>query len=387
VQFAARFYDGLVASAYDATCTLAVPGGTLEIADAATRRPLAAWPSKSLYSLPGLPDELRLGASGQPAGARLVVPGREEARLVRAALPVLTRQSRRERGRQWRLAALSTGALAVVVAAYVYGVPLLASRIVPLIPPAWESRLGERVATQMETSLADQGGLVPCDADETSLANRAIARFGAAAIAGSGSPFDIDIHVVHNDIPNAFALPGGHVYYFSALLENTNSPDEFAGVLAHEIGHVVRRHAMQQLLATAGTGMLIGFILGDMTGISVAAGLGSALIDTRFSRAAETEADLYSSSVATRLAFDPAGLPDLLDRVAADDDFTAALALLSTHPLTSERRAVLQRLAVDRSGLEPPFTAAEWQAIKAMCSDDSPAIDHADKRGDKNGGH
>jgi predicted Zn-dependent protease len=367
VQFAARYHDGLTARPYDAVCGLAVPDGTLAIADATTGEPLAAWPAATLHSLPAVRGELRIGATGQPAGARLVIHDREQARAVRAALPMLVRQRRAERGRQWRLVLLSAGALGVVVFAFLYGVPLLASRIVPLVPPAWETALGERAAQQMEAALADSGGLAQCDPDENSLANRAIARLGAAAIAGSGSPFAVEIRVVHNSIPNAFALPGGRLYYFSALLANTETPDEFAGVLAHEIGHVVHRDATRQLLATAGTGMLVGFILGDMTGISVAAGLGSALIDTRFSRQAEAEADAYSASVATRLAFDPSALPDLLDRVAADGRFNDALALLSTHPLTSERRAALQRLAVDRSQLEPPFTAAEWHAIKAMC--------------------
>jgi Zn-dependent protease with chaperone function len=384
VQFAARYHDGLTALARNVTCRLASPGGTLEIADAATGETLAAWPAASLFARPTLDEELRIGASGQPSGARLVVADRQQARAVRAALPSLTLQSRRERGQQVRLAALSTGALAVVVLAYLYGVPLLANRIVPLIPPSWERQLGEQAAHQMEASLAASGGMDLCDPDENSLANRAIARFGRAAIAGAGVPFDIDIRVVHNAIPNAFALPGGHVYYFSALLANTETPDEFAGVLAHEIGHVAHHHAMQQLLATAGTGLLVGFVLGDMTGISVAAGLGSALIDTRFSRDAEREADVYSSGVATRLDFDPAGLPDLLDRVASDDRFSSALALLSTHPLTAERRAALKRLAVDRSNLEPPFTAAEWRAIKVMCGG-PPADGDIEKHGDKNG--
>src|SRR5690606_21231902 len=122
-----------------------------------------------------------------------------------------------------------------------------------------------------------------------SLANRAIARFATAALEGSGSPFQLDVRVVKSDIPNAFALPGGQVFFFSALLDQAQTPDEFAGVLAHEVGHVAHRHGMEQLISTAGTGALIGFILGDMTGISVAAGLGATIIDARFSRDAERQ--------------------------------------------------------------------------------------------------
>jgi predicted Zn-dependent protease len=280
----------------------------------------------------------------------------------------LAEKRRAETGRQVRLAALATAALASVITAYLYGVPLLASRIVTLVPAEWERSLGDTVAAQMEATLTAEGGYEICDPDPGSIANRAIARFGAAALAGSGSPFDLDITVVRTDVPNAFALPGGKVYFFSALLERAQTRDELAGVLAHEIGHVAHRHGMEQLISTAGTGALIGFILGDMTGASVAAGLGATLIDSRFSRDAERQADRYAADVAKRMDFQPAGLADLLDRVGEDDDFTKAFALLSTHPLTEDRRTALVELTRERpADVEPPFTLAEWVAIRTMC--------------------
>lgn len=372
----ARFHDGLVAEVVDVGLDYESLGGrgTLVVRNPVSRAELARWPSGELYMVPARKHELRLGASGQPNGARVVVEGRDNVGRILAMLPVLHEKQRQERGRQVRLAAFATAALGAVILAYVYGVPLLASRIVGLVPPAWEASLGETVARQMEASLGDSGGLQVCDTNPDSLANRALARFGDAALAGSGSPFDLDIKVVRSDIPNAFALPGGQVYFFSALLEQAQTQDEFAGVLAHEIGHVAHRHGMEQLVSTAGTGALIGFILGDMTGISVAAGLGATIIDARFSRDAERQADAYAAQVAQRLDFNPAGLADLINRVGADDDFARALALLSTHPLTDDRKAALDLLSQQRpTGLEPPFTAEEWLAIRQMCITATPS--------------
>ena len=366
----ARFHDGLVAEVLDVGLDYEAmgQGGTLVVRNPADRTELARWPSGDLYMVHGRNHELRLGAAGQPAGARVVVAGRDNVLRILNTLPVLGEKRRLETGRQVRLAVTATVALAAVILAYLYGVPLLAGRLVGLVPPAWEESLGDTVAEQMEASLSESGGLAVCDPDPESLANRALARFGAAALAGSGSPFELDIKVVRSDIPNAFALPGGRVYFFSALLDQAQTPDEFAGVLAHEIGHVAHRHGMEQLISTAGTGALIGFILGDMTGISVAAGLGATIIDARFSRDAERQADAYAALVAQRLDFQPAGLADLINRVGADDDFARALALLSTHPLTDDRKAALEALSRQRpTGLEPPFTAAEWSAIKVMC--------------------
>ena len=67
------------------------------------------------------------------------------------------------------------------------------------------------------------------------------------------------------------------------------------------------------------------------------------------------------------MAFQPAGLANLLERVSGDDDMTRALALLSTHPLTSDRRTALEAMSVTDATLDPAFTDAEWRAIKTMC--------------------
>lgn len=370
MSIAARFHDGLTAQVH--AVGLDHEAGTLVIR-AGDGSEIARWPTAELFAVPSRKNELRLGANGLPTGARVVVTGREDVGRVLATLPVLTEKRRQQTGREIRLAVTATVALAAVIVAYLYGVPLLASRLVTLVPPAWEQSLGKTVARQMEASLGESNGWQICDSNPDSLANRAIARFGAAALEGSGSPFTLDITVVKSDIPNAFALPGGQVFFFSALLEQAETQDEFAGVLAHEVGHVAHRHGMEQLISTAGTGALIGFILGDMTGISVAAGLGATIIDARFSRDAERQADAFAAHVAERMDFNPAGLADLINRVGADDEFARALALLSTHPLTEDRRAALEVLSQQRpTGLEPPFTPAEWRAIRSMCGAPAP---------------
>jgi len=370
ISIAARFYDGAVAESHSVNIDYEAYGstGNVLVRNPGTGDVMARWAAADIAELPTRKGELRLSATSQPAGSRIVVNTPEDIARVRATLPILEHKQRLEFGKQVRIGFISTLALASVITAYIFGVPLLASRIVGLVPPEWETRMGDTVAEQMEASLKEEGGFEICDTDPNSLANRAIARFGVAALEGTGSPFTLDIKVVKTEVPNAFALPGGRVYFFSSLLDRAETPDEFAGVLAHEVGHVAHRHGMEQLISTAGTGALIGFILGDMTGISVAAGLGATLIDSRFSRDAERQADQFAANVAGRMDFQPAGLADLLDRVAEDDEFTQAMALLSTHPLTSDRRTNLVALTQQpTTGLEPPFSAAEWTAIKTMC--------------------
>ena len=373
-DFLARYADGEVA----AKCATSSAGSTpdvgaraqLGIVELETRRALASWPVAESFPAHGRRGELRIARGGLSTGARVVVA--EPAEVARANAGPVAEASpdrrRRERRQQGRMIGLSTLAVACLIVAYIYGVPLLASRIVNFVPPAWEKRIGDTVAVQMQAALSKNGGFAVCDPDPNSVANLAINRFANAALAGTGTPFTADVTVIRTDIPNAFSLPGGKAFFFSGLLVHTETPDEFAGVLAHEMGHVVHRDGMQQLISGASTGLLIGFLLGDMTGLSVAGGLGTTLVNTQFSREAEANADLFAAQTAQRLRFQPVGLANLLERVASDDSFTQAMAFLNTHPLTAKRRAALEALRpTDDPSLPPAFTDSEWQAIKNMC--------------------
>ncbi len=370
MQLLGKYYDGLTANPRTVTCSIqgTEASGFLEITDLELNHEVAHWPQGSLFPVPGKSGELRLASTSAPEGARVVFSDREIAARARGELPMLARHRQKHTRRQFRIIGLSSMAIASVVLAYIYGIPLLAGQVVGLIPPEMETRFGEKIVVQMADALEESGGLTLCDPDPESLPNRAIQRFTEAALEGTYAPFDVSVQVVANSIPNAFALPGGRAFYFQGLLDKTETADEFAGVLAHEIGHVVHRDGMKQLIATAGTGLLVGFVLGDITGLSVAGTVGAALINTSFSRDAEREADRFSLAVAQRRAFEPTGLADLLERISDDDASAQIFALLSTHPLTQERRAALEEINPLETAAIPAFSEEEWQAIKSMCS-------------------
>jgi Zn-dependent protease with chaperone function len=369
MEMTGRYQDGEIARVHPVRLSLRGAGDFQELIIAARvgDEVLARWKANEVRSVHSHARELRIGRANISDGARVIFTDAQQIAEARRVLPALGLQKRRERNHQIRVISAATGVLGVLILGYVYGVPLMARQIAGLIPAQWEKELGDTVVDQLSEALAEEGGLTVCDDDPGSLANRAIARFVAKTVEETGTPFDVSISVVQTAIPNAFALPGGRAFYFNGLLQVTENPDEFAGVMAHEIGHVVYRHGMQQLVATAGTGLLVGFLLGDMTGVSVAAAVGAALIDTGFSRDAEREADQFSADAARRLGFRPTALADLLDRVAQDDDFTRALALLSTHPLTDERRAALELVTTSTAPVSGVFTDKEWRAISEMC--------------------
>ncbi len=369
MEFSARFQDGVIARTRAVICVidLASDPVMLAILDATSRDIIDRWPAHNCYLLHTRMMELRIGNHERPAGARLAVSGIENMRSALNLLPNLETHQRGDFWKQARILTLATAALLSVIVAYLFGIPLLADRLVPMIPAEWEIKIGDTAARQIEAALTEGKGYDICDPDPESIANRAIARFAEAAFAGLESPFAPKVTVIRSGIANAFALPGGQAYYLSSLIQASRTPDEFAGVLAHELGHVYYRHGMQTLIATSTTGLLVGFVLGDMTGLSVAGAIGSSLIDNRFSRQAEAQADDFAGQTAQRLNYSPSGLIDLLDRVAGDDEFARALALFSNHPLTDVRRRALEALDTSDPGRRPAFSDAEWQAIKDMC--------------------
>ncbi|MEQ1768785.1 MAG: M48 family metallopeptidase [Devosia sp.] len=369
MEFTARYQDGAVADSMTVLCVvdLASAPASIVILDPATRDEIDRWPTVDVLAVHSGAGELRLSCIGKNTGARLIAATIDDIRRARPLLPDLQRHHRRNAFRQFTIATLSTLALVSVIVAYIFGVPLLANRLVWLIPPQWEVSLGNTAATQIEAALTEGQGFVLCDADPQSVANVAIARFVTETFDGLNSPFAPTLSVVRSTTPNAFALPGGRTYYLSELLAASLTPEEFAGVLAHELGHVYYRHAMETLIATSATGLLVGFVLGDLTGISVPAAIGTALIDSRFSQDAEREADSFASASARRLGFSAKGLVDLLDRVAGDDEYSRALALFSSHPLTAERRKALEALETPIANPRPAFDSTEWAAIRSMC--------------------
>ena len=86
--------------------------------------------------------------------------------------------------------------------------------------------------------------------------------------------------MLQSRVPNAVALPGGRIYLFDGLLRRADNPDEIAGVIAHEIGHVARRDGLRKLIQTGGSSFLLGLLFGDVTGGGTLILLGRALVDS-----------------------------------------------------------------------------------------------------------
>ena len=134
----------------------------------------------------------------------------------------------------WSLAAVCS-----IIALAFFGIPPAADRLAPMVPLAVEQRIGEAVDKQVRAIFGGK----PCEGADghaafTSLVDK-LRRAGDFEL-------PLDAHVLSPAVPNAFALPGGKIYLLDGLLQKARAPDEVAGVLAHELGHVHHRDSLRR---------------------------------------------------------------------------------------------------------------------------------------------
>ncbi|MBS1977634.1 MAG: M48 family metalloprotease [Bacteroidetes bacterium] len=206
---------------------------------------------------------------------------------------------------------------------------------------SWDIKTGDKIARQVEKSI----GIV-----QLPDAEKAVRSVGERLVNNLASnPYTFTFQIVDQMEPNAFALPGGHVYVSRGLLALLKNEDELAGVIGHEIIHVIQRHsAKQQQKAIvpsilAAPGVLLGNTLGGSVGDKVAAPLLGAgrIMMASYGRKQETEADELGIALAAKSGYDPNKLSDILNRierwVQSETGKTAKFSLLNDHPVTPER--------------------------------------------------
>src|SRR4029077_16111531 len=212
---------------------------------------------------------LRLAHAGSRALARLEVRDAGLAAAIDdASVPVAPCG---ERGRKSGLKMIggSIAAVVSIVLGAVFGVPALADRIAPLVPlraERWLGGAGGKQGRRMPHK-GTAGRPFECGGGNGEAEGRAaLVRLIGKLEQAAALPIPLDAKVVRRSEANAVALPGGHIYVFEGLIDKAENPDELAGVIAHEIGHVAHRDGTRSILQSAGLSFLFGMLLGDFVG-------------------------------------------------------------------------------------------------------------------------
>ena len=246
----------------------------------------------------------------------------------------------------WLLFVLPIAALAAVL--WQHG--RIAAWAVSHIPAAQERKLGELVFAQQKAKLKLVDGK-PLDM---------VREIGAKLT--KGSAYQYEFYVADDKVVNAYAMPGGFVVMHSGLLNLAGSAEEVAGVLAHEVMHVEKRHSLKGMAKSLGLAATVSLVFGDLGGL---ASLGSDLIGLKFSRDHETEADVEGLKALVGAAVRPEGMAVFFRKMAAQDKLD--LGFLSTHPASEERFAAIDAAikALPETARNVAALSYDYAAIKA----------------------
>jgi Zn-dependent protease with chaperone function len=229
--------------------------------------------------------------------------------------------------------------LALVGGSLVVGIPWLADRAAYATPTGVLDTLTAQTLNVLKAQFLRPTKL---SQEDQARVSRIFQR--VTADLGGAYPYRLELHDSPALGANALALPSGTVVVTDSFVRLARSDDEIVGVLGHEVGHVIRRHALRQLYQSVGVFALASVVLGDFAGITnLGASLPVILLQSGYSRQAETEADevggryLISRGVGTK------PLRDILNRLTAQT-IEITPSLLRSHPGTPERIAHLKRL-------------------------------------------
>lgn len=261
----------------------------------------------------------------------------------------------------WRQTVAAIAALSVATIGFmVYGSQAVGALSAAVIPPQWEDRLGKAVVE----SLAPQDDRCR---DEPKQA--AIEKLVARIRSGVENPaFDYKVLVATGPL-NAFAAPGGYIVVFDEMLRMTKTPEQLAGVLAHEIQHVEQRHVTRGIFRQMTTNAVLAAVGGDVSG-SLALDGGALLTALAHQRADEESADRAGMRALKKAGIDGRGMVEmfrLLAEETGEDEFGGGAGYLSTHPESNARAGALEAMLDPEQAREPLMSRDEWRKLRRPC--------------------
>lgn len=286
--------------------------------------------------------------------ARLVIKGKEAALFIN--------DSKEEKLKPWykqvknkyalRNAGIFLGVAGVLVLAYF------------LLVPWFSEKLASRVSIHTEQQFGDAayeglGIATQQDVRATAIIN---SFFDEMHIA---TPYTIRISVVKDNTVNAFALPGGRIVVYTALLDKLHSYPELAALLCHEFIHVNNRHSTKSIFRKLGSKVFISLLFGNAGNVaSVLADRADDFKSLTYSRSLEKEADLEGLQLLEERKIDPAGFDLLFKELKRSARASAMPEFLESHPDIDKRIAYIHEEAKGKDIQENETLKAIFNQLK-----------------------
>ena len=334
IEIAARYFDGQSSRSHPAHLQLLRSGLTCLIEG----EPARTWPVADIDIQPRLGNTSRI--INLAGGGRIEVDDHEtlEAELASAGWEKAAGAGwvhQLESHKSWVLAAVVI-TLFAGWAIVMHGIPALADRAAQLLPPEVDVAITEQTLTELDRLLFTPSKL---DADVQDHVRAVFLRAAAGESASQRFLFRLEFR--HSEVlgANALALPAGTVVITDDLVNLAENDEELFSILAHEVGHVLGRHALRHVLQDAAVLMLYATVVGDVvSATTLAAALPSFLLQASYSRDFEREADRYAFARMQQAGIPLSRFADILSRMEAQGSIGLDVPpYLSTHPPTAER--------------------------------------------------
>lgn len=369
-----RFFDGEGGQRLDVELSMDTAAQTLKLLHPDLPMGSQYWPLDAIRALADharddqLVLSLRADVSLDSAliqTARLTVSDPDMISMLTRLCPNLRRRdvARGTGGKIAMRVGLAVAALGVMIFVIL---PAMADTLATLIPIEREVAYGKTVVSQMERFLGGRadGGLT-CTNEPGRVALQAMTN--RLTEAGDLS-YDLNVVVFDHEMVNAFAAPGGQIVIMRGLIDQAQSPDEVAAVLAHEIGHVEARDTTRNALRAAGSAGLLSLVLGDFAGGSAVVVVAEYTLNASYTREAEAAADVFALNMLAASGTDAAALATFFDSLEGIERTLPDLPIyLSSHPETVDRAEAARQFADTQGQTSPILRDSEWAALKTIC--------------------
>jgi len=252
-------------------------------------------------------------------------------------------QASKIKGLAWLAGACAVGAV------FAFGLSPLAH----IIPWSWEKKMGAALAFDLPQQECR------ANAQAEALLKRLVMRL--YPVQPGDTAFSIEVEVVPNPAVNAYASLGGRIFINSGLMKQAQSPEEVAGVLAHEITHVEHRHILEGALAHTLTSEGIKALFGEG---SSAAEWSDYFLKMDFTRGQEAQADEGGLKRLQKAHIDNQGFKHFFERMETSG---AAADFLSDHPSNGARIEMVENFA--NQNVTPLMSHDEWKILKSYCGE------------------
>jgi len=285
---------------------------------------------------------------------RLLINGKQAADFI---LQMQAEQQKpwhkKDKTKEWvRNLMIFLGIAGVLITAYFLIVPWLSEKLASTVSTKTEEQFGDAVYDAL--SLSQQQ-----DQEATALVNEFFKEM--KVVTGN----NVRITVVNGDVVNAFALPGGNIVVYSALLKELKTYPELSALLSHEFTHVNNRHSTKSIFRQLGSRIFLSLLFGKFGNVTaILADQADKFKSLKYSRKLEKEADIEGLSLLKERKIDPAGFVVLFQHLKAAGPGSAMPEFFESHPDIDKRIDYIREASKNSLVEDNPALRAIFEKIK-----------------------